>query len=88
MRKNYKALGLDIDGTLTNSEKIITPETKEAVIKLQQEGIHVIIASGRSEYGVRHLADELKFDKFIYNEQIADPDLSWAASVRIRISNK
>ncbi len=64
MRKNYKALGLDIDGTLTNSEKIITPETKEAVIKLQQEGIHVIIASGRSEYGVRHLADELKFDEF------------------------
>ena len=35
MRKNYKALGLDIDGTLTNSEKNITPETKEAVIKLQ-----------------------------------------------------
>ena len=23
MRKNYKALGLDIDGTLTNSEKIV-----------------------------------------------------------------
>ena len=27
----YKVLALDLDGTLTNSEKIITPRTKAAL---------------------------------------------------------
>ena len=29
----YKVLVLDIDGTLTNSKKEITPDTKQALIK-------------------------------------------------------
>ena len=28
----YKLIALDIDDTLVNSEKVITPETKEALI--------------------------------------------------------
>lgn len=64
MNNRYKILALDIDGTLTTSDKIITKETKEAVIRLQENGIKVIIASGRSEYGFRHIVDELEFVKF------------------------
>ena len=36
-----KAILLDIDGTLTNSEKIITPKTKEALLKAQDAGIRL-----------------------------------------------
>lgn len=60
----YDILALDIDGTLTNSDKVITPKTREAVIDLQERGIKVVIASGRSEYGFRHIADELEFARF------------------------
>jgi len=63
-KNQYKILALDIDGTLTTSDKIMTPETVEAIIELQKKGTHVVIASGRSEYGFRHIADELQFDKY------------------------
>ena len=33
-----KVLVLDIDGTLTNSQKEITPKTKEALLKAQEMG--------------------------------------------------
>ena len=36
-----KVLVLDIDGTLTNSKKEITPATKEALIKIQEQGVYV-----------------------------------------------
>ena len=60
----FDILALDIDGTLTNSDKVVSPATREAVIGLQERGTKVVIASGRSEYGFRHIADELEFDRF------------------------
>ena len=38
---SYKLLVLDIDGTVTNSKKEITPKTKEAILELQKKGIPV-----------------------------------------------
>ena len=35
-KKDIKYLVLDIDGTLTNSEKEITPKTKEGIIRVMQ----------------------------------------------------
>ena len=64
MSSKYRVIALDIDGTLTTSKKTITPETVEAVIDLQKKGVYVVIASGRSEYGFRHIADELKIGEF------------------------
>lgn len=64
MSTKYKILALDIDGTLTTSNKDITPETVRAIKNLQEKGIHVLIASGRSEYGVRHIVKELDFEKY------------------------
>ena len=40
----YKALALDIDGTLLNSEKEVTPEVFKAVRRLQEAGVPVMIA--------------------------------------------
>ena len=46
----------DIDATLVNEKKELTPRTKEALIKLHEKGIYFGIASGRP-------VDELKRNK-------------------------
>lgn len=55
---------LDLDGTLTNSEKKITIRTKEALLKAQKEGVIVVLASGRPTGGISPLANELNLEKF------------------------
>lgn len=60
----YEILVLDIDGTLTNKNKIITEATREAILKLQENGQKVVLASGRPTPGVLPLAKELKLEKY------------------------
>ena len=55
----YKLLVLDLDGTLTNSQKEITPYTRSVLTEVQQQGIRIVLASGRPLEGVRPLAEEL-----------------------------
>ena len=43
----YKMVVIDIDGTLLTSEGNITEETKEALLKAQESGMIVVLASGR-----------------------------------------
>lgn len=61
---DYKLIVLDIDGTLTNSKKEITPRTKEALIKIQEQGVYVAIASGRPTPGTKKVAQELELERF------------------------
>ena len=60
----YDIIVLDLDGTLTNSQKKITPKTKDALMKAQCAGKKVVLASGRPTGGVTGLADELKLDLY------------------------
>ncbi len=60
----YKLLAFDIDGTLLNSKKELTPATKEAITKAMEQGVKVAIASGRPVQGIRKLAEELKLAKY------------------------
>lgn len=55
----YKILALDIDGTLLNTKKEITPAVGGAIAALQDRGIPVLIASGRPAQGIRHVAEAL-----------------------------
>ena len=55
-----KILVLDIDGTLTNSQKEITPKTKEALLEIQKQGHIVMLASGRPTPGMLRYAKELE----------------------------
>ena len=43
----YKLLALDMDGTTLNSQKKVTPQTIEDINRLINDGVHVIVASGR-----------------------------------------
>lgn len=58
-----KVILLDIDGTLLNDEKVLTPKTKEALLKAQKEGATLVLASGRPDQGLVPLAKELEMDK-------------------------
>ena len=55
----YEMLVLDLDGTLTNSEKKITPPTKQALLEIQEAGKKVVLASGRPTPGITPLAEML-----------------------------
>lgn len=59
-----KAIALDIDGTLTNDAKVVTPRTRDALMRAQEAGIRVILASGRPVQGLRKLAHELELDRY------------------------
>lgn len=59
-----KALILDIDGTLTNSRKEITPATRAAIQNLMKSGKKVILASGRPTPGMRRYREELELSKY------------------------
>ncbi len=59
-----KLLVLDIDGTLVNNEKEITPRTKDALIRAMEAGHSVMIASGRPTPGVQKYVDELRLAEF------------------------
>lgn len=63
-KQDYELLVLDIDGTLTNSKKEITPKTKEALLRIQKAGKRLVIASGRPTPGITALADELLLDSY------------------------
>jgi Cof subfamily protein (haloacid dehalogenase superfamily) len=60
----YKLLVLDLDGTLLNSNKIITEYTKKTLINYQKSGGTIVLASGRPTIGVEPLARELKLDQY------------------------
>jgi Cof subfamily protein (haloacid dehalogenase superfamily) len=59
-----KLLVLDVDGTLLNGEKTMTQGTRTALLKVQQLGIRIALASGRPLYGLWPLARNLELDKF------------------------
>lgn len=54
-----KLILLDIDGTLTNSKKVITPKTHDALIRAQEAGVRLVLASGRATRGLDRFADML-----------------------------
>ncbi len=60
----YKLIALDLDGTLKNSKNKITDETRETLIKAQQLGAKIVLASGRPTPGLRHEAAALELEKY------------------------
>ena len=59
---DYHMVVLDLDGTLTNSEKKVTERTKKALTDYMEHGGTVVLASGRPTYGIIPLARELHLD--------------------------
>ena len=58
-----KVLALDLDGTLTNDQKIVTPRTRAARDAAIEKGVTLVLASGRPTAGITPLAKDLGLDK-------------------------
>lgn len=55
----YQLIATDIDDTLLNRKKEISPLTKAALLQAQENGVKLVVASGRLPYGVRPYAKAL-----------------------------
>lgn len=56
----YRVIALDLDGTLTNNAKEVTPKTREALLKAQDDGCTIVLASGRPTFGIEPVAECLE----------------------------
>ncbi|GGF17738.1 phosphatase YwpJ [Halobacillus andaensis] len=50
-----KMIAIDLDGTLLNNESEISQENLEAIQRAQQEGVEIVVATGRAEFDVREV---------------------------------
>ncbi len=60
MSFNYKAIFVDLDGTLLNSKKNISSRNLACLNNFIARGIHVVIATGRTIKSVRKVTEGLK----------------------------
>lgn len=60
---NIQLIALDIDGTLTNDQKQITPATRDALLSVQENGTRLALASARPLHGLLEFAEQLQFKK-------------------------
>lgn len=63
MKKKFKVIIMDVDGTLFSSAKGVTKETKTVLKKAQDQGIKLILASGRPTSGLIKIGRELEMEK-------------------------
>ncbi|MDN6029578.1 MAG: sugar-phosphatase [Lactococcus plantarum] len=57
---SIKLIAIDIDGTLLNNNREITPEVFEAIQKAKAAGVKIVIATGRPLLGVKPILSALK----------------------------
>ena len=60
----YKMIVLDLDDTLLCDDHSISPRTKEALMRAQEQGVKVVLASGRPTFGMREYANELLLHQY------------------------
>jgi len=63
-KAEIKAIFLDLDGTLNNDDKVITPRTRAALMAAQEKGIRIVLASARPLPGLYKERDALEINRF------------------------
>ena len=61
---NYRLIALDLDGTLNNDQKVISPRTKDALMAAQKAGIRLALASARPSPGLFKERDILQMQDY------------------------
>lgn len=60
----FSLIAMDLDGTLTTSQRVISPYTREVLLRAQEHGTRLVLASGRPRQGMEFLADELQMPRY------------------------
>ena len=64
MKKDIKLIALDLDGTLLNSDKALTPRSRNALKAASERGIEIVPATGRFYRGIPAAVRELPFVRY------------------------
>ncbi|WP_027415491.1 Cof-type HAD-IIB family hydrolase [Aneurinibacillus terranovensis] len=62
---NYKLAAIDIDGTLLTDDYSITGETKKTLHLAEEQGVTVVMCSGRGPFSVIPILEELELDGYL-----------------------
>lgn len=60
----FKLLVLDVDGTILNSKRELSKRTVATLVKIQQLGVRVALASGRPTHALMPIAETLKLNEY------------------------
>ena len=60
---SIKLIAIDIDGTLVDPEFKITPEVKAAITEAREQGVKIVLCTGRPFPGVKRYIKELDLDQ-------------------------
>jgi Cof subfamily protein (haloacid dehalogenase superfamily) len=55
----YKIIAMDLDGTLLDEHKQISPRTRKTLVRAHYAGAHIVVATGRSFALTRHFVGDL-----------------------------
>ncbi|CAM3955773.1 Cof-type HAD-IIB family hydrolase [Vibrio neonatus] len=58
----YKLIAIDMDGTLLNTDKVISDRNKQAIFDARAKGVTVVLASGRPLEGMLNSLQQLGMD--------------------------
>lgn len=62
---SIKLIGLDLDGTLLNSDKIISHKTLSTLKKAADSGIHIVPVTGRPLFGIPKQLAALQYIRYL-----------------------
>ena len=57
-----KLIAVDLDGTLLDAKREVSPETRRIIDEVKAQGVMVVLATGRTYAGVRGIYSELELD--------------------------
>ena len=60
-----KLVAIDIDGTLINDQRQITPQTVAAIKKVSAQGVKIVLCTGRPMTGVKAYLDQLSLNDYL-----------------------
>lgn len=60
-----KLIAVDLDGTLLNHQKRVLDNSREAIARAAQAGVHVVVASGRSLPEARRFVQDTACDRWM-----------------------
>ena len=63
---NYKVVILDIDGTIVPHGKYVSPVTKDAIQRLKDRNMEVVIATGRAPYFSTSVIEETGVNSMVF----------------------
>jgi Cof subfamily protein (haloacid dehalogenase superfamily) len=92
-KKGIKLVAIDLDGTLLNSQRIITPLTSKIISNVVNREIHIVLVSARMLPSVLNYKKQLNLQDPViaYSGAVIKPDRSspiWLGNIVPRIANE